>query len=173
MFRCPSSGTPLSRSVPAMSTDEAGTGPPPPVPVRDVLSSVDPGPMSAPASPESRSSGSETEVALPGGDWVVRSGGRTRSGVPGDSGAPLLLALFHRRDPASGEVEAKPAREVWTVGRDMEEWDSTKLTDLLARSRPYRVLPDPPSPSRPSPPSPSPAPVASRRPSPPRPRRLD
>lgn len=153
-----------------MSTDKAGTGPPPPVPVRRVAADVEPDDVSVPESPESGASEGETEVLLPGGEWVIRSGGQTRSGVPGDSGAPLLLVLFHRRDPKSGAVEAKPAREVWTVGRDIEAFDSAKLTELVARSRPYRALPDPPSPSRHTAPS---APPPSRRPAPSRPRRLD
>ncbi|TVR62971.1 MAG: hypothetical protein EA422_10395 [Gemmatimonadales bacterium] len=163
-----------------MSTDESGSGPPPPVPVREILPDptpqAPPHPVSGPESPDMTEASGEAEVCLPHGDWVIRSGGETRSGVPGDSGAPLQLVLFHRRDPESGAVEAEPAREVWAVGREMEAWDSTKLMELLDRSRPHRALPDPPSTSRSSPPrsaSPSAPTPASPRPSPPRPRRLD
>lgn len=144
----------------------ADNSPERPVPVRNVA------PDPAPEEQWDETGSAEQErlqgPILPDGKWLVRSGGRTRSGTGLDSGAPLVLVFFHKRDPESGVVEEEPDREAWAVGRDPERWDPARLEDLLRKSRPFRPLPEPP-PSTPTPPPPSPIRRSSTR----RPRRLD
>ena len=146
-----------------MSSPDGSSESPPPTPIRGAA------PDAHSPEIEGGRGGEEGEPGiLADGRWVARVGGSTRSGTGSDSGVPLVLLLFHRRDPDSGVVDSRPEREAWAVQRDLYGWRPDRLEEMLARSRPFRPLPPPPAPTSPGRPTPG-----GRRTSAPRPRRLD
>lgn len=85
--------------------------------------------------PEPSLTGAERALEIDGVSWVVRSGGRTVSGTSPDSGAPLLLLLFHRVE-GDGAASEDPEREAWAVAASLAELSETQLLMYLGRSRP-------------------------------------
>lgn len=98
--------------------------------VREVMGEVDDD------TPEPEPLPSRT-LLVDGARWEVTCIGATRSGEPGDAGAPLLLVRFERVGDEAGENPA-PVREGWAVGRELSEVPEFDLVQLLERARPVR-----------------------------------
>jgi hypothetical protein len=100
-----------------------------PTPVRDLMGAPEVEP------PEPSLTGAERSLEDGENTWVVRSGGRTRSGTAPDSGAPLLLLLFFRVEGDDAPKE-DPDREAWAVAASLADLSDTQLRLYLSRARP-------------------------------------
>lgn len=111
----------------------SGSRDPSPLPsVREVMGEVD----DETSDPEPLATRS---LQVDGARWEVTCIGATRSGEPGDAGAPLLLLRFEGvegdADGPRGEDPA-PVREGWAVGRKLSDVPEFDLVELLGRARP-------------------------------------
>lgn len=87
----------------------------------------------------------DREVARPtrdfeydGESWTAELSGRTRSGTPPDSGAPLMLVRFRPT-----ESEAPEDLQAWAVGRTLDELSDVQLAELAGRAQPLPPSSDP------------------------------
>lgn len=110
--------------------EEEGEGARRPTPVRVAMDAPPPGDSRPTESLPARRflAGEEEEE-----EWIVRITGRTVSGTPPDTGAPLMELSFYRADEPD-----VPRRQLLTVERDLELYYDEDLGELLERARPAR-----------------------------------
>lgn len=104
--------------------DSLGTEAQKPTPVREAMDATrdEPEPVELPS----------VHLSRDDEEWIVRVEGRTHAGVPGDSGAPLLLLTFAR-----AETPHERVLETLHVGRRLDRLSERQLLAALAGAHPY------------------------------------
>lgn len=121
-----SAGRPQRERRPEGALDGGTRGP---TPVREAMDAVPPaiGSASPTELPSRTFRAGEDEDE----EWIVRLSGVTVTGLPTDTGAPLVHLTFFR-----AEEPETPVREAVGVGETLEDLAEDELRDHLGRARP-------------------------------------